>query len=298
MSFLSFDLDAKKRAQRAARAAGVDPGIMVWGLLELWEHCWLERVDVVSTVVLHGCFGHAPEVPAALATFGFLEAQGEAWRVRGAQRYLRVSTARSQGGQARAAGPRNARGQLLPSSHPAGPGPADQQNTSPTPSTEHRTPEEPKEEEAPPPPPDINRAMGALSVPAIVAGAAPDRRDPANQVPPIRERREQPPPGFSVVPPTTEPEEWTGEDFWRWAQSIRAKARYPPEKRPRASLSSWWSACLMQEGITPRALQAGFLKFGQSDFWEAREPPFPFHGFMSEWSTFTRMEAPDEAHAG
>lgn len=142
------------------------------------------------------------------------------------------------------------------------------------------------------------RAMGALSVEAVAAGAVPDRRDPDNQVAPIRERRETPPIGFTVTAPDTPPELWTGDDFWRWAQVQRMKATYPPEKKPRVSLSGWWSSCLMQEGITPRALQRGFLKFGQSDHWETADPPFPFQAFMSEWSKFTRMEVPHETHAG
>lgn len=130
---------------------------------------------------------------------------------------------------------------------------------------------------------------GSLVLGAGNAEAAP---------PPAKPESSPPPPGFSVVAPATPPEQWLAGDFWRWAQSVRMRAQLPPERQPNQhKLSHWWSSTLMVEGVTPRALQRGFERFGQSDHWETTDPPYPFAAFMSQWEQFTRMEAPDEAHA-
>lgn len=184
---------------------------------------------------------------------------------------------------------------------------------------DHQKPHHKEAESELPPPPEWDLAQasqpspgkdGASTVPApsqpggflvLGAGAGAGAGDGFLEVEgsnPSASSTERPPLGFTVVPPETPPEQWTGDDFWRWAQSKRMEARYPPEKKPRTPLSGWWSGCLMQEGITPRALQRGFLKFGQSNHWESADPPYPFQAFMSEWSKFTRMEVPDEARPG
>lgn len=156
-TYLSFELDAKKRAQRVARALDVHPGIIAWGLLELWEHAWSEQSETVTAVDLEGCFGLIPRVAEVLAVYGFIEAVDGGYRVKGADRYLRIRRARSEGGK-KAAGnlkrgaerPENQREEvpgsprLPPGSLPAPAG--DQPGMSPgsrpalTPSTEHRAP--------------------------------------------------------------------------------------------------------------------------------------------------------------
>lgn len=145
-------------------------------------------------------------------------------------------------------------------------------------------------EPAPAPTPDANRSMSAMDIPTVAAGALRERRG--------FDRPWVQPPGATIAPPDTPPEEWLGKDFWRWAQSVRLKAKLVPEKVPdERKLSVWWSGCLMTEGVTPKAMQRGFLRFGQSDHWEGTDPPYPFHAFMSQWDQFTRMEGGVEAHA-
>lgn len=143
MPYLSFDLDGKKRAALAARALGVGPGVIAWGLLELWEYAWGAKCDVVGELVLDGCFGPDERIRAALVVYGFLEVAGAAWRVRGASKYLKIAKAQSDAGKARSAGARDGKGrlapapvQLLPSSPPA-----PDQPLHPAPSTQHPTPE-------------------------------------------------------------------------------------------------------------------------------------------------------------
>src|SRR5688572_21909768 len=107
MPYLAFDLDAKKRAARAAAGLGVHPGQVAWGLLEMWEHAWEAKSETIDALTLACCFGPDPRVPGVLAAMGFVEPEGERFRVKGADRYLRISEARRRGGLA-------AKGNLIP----------------------------------------------------------------------------------------------------------------------------------------------------------------------------------------
>lgn len=104
--------------------------------------------------------------------------------------------------------------------------------------------------------------------------------------------------GATIDAPTTEPDGWSGLEFWQWAQSIRQSggllAERPPHHR---KLSAWWSEAQMRNGVTVKALKDGFFAFGQSKFWEATTPPYPFHAFMAQWDQFTQPEVSDGAPA-
>lgn len=97
MPYLQVDLDAKKRFPAVARAAGVDVGTVAWGLMELWEYVWSTKKDTVGEMVLSGCFGASQRIIDALVVYDFLERTDDGFRVRGAERYLRVSTASERG---------------------------------------------------------------------------------------------------------------------------------------------------------------------------------------------------------
>lgn len=109
---------------------------------------------------------------------------------------------------------------------------------------------------------------------------------------------ELPPPlGFSVVPPTTDPETWLGQDFWTWAQSRRVASGFLAEGKPNPSkLNGWWASARMTEGVTASALQEGFYRFGDDKHWESKDPPYPFAAFMSQWTKYTRPEAVHGSH--
>lgn len=155
MPFLAFDLDAKKRVPAAARAAGVEPGVVAWGLLEVWEHVWSTKSDVVSDIVFEGCFGPSPRMRTVMTAYGFVEPVDEGVRVKGADRYLRVRQARSNGGHAAKenlipGGQRKAN-EPSPEELPLGSFSAAAEKVArlelgSTPNTEHRTPKEEKEE--------------------------------------------------------------------------------------------------------------------------------------------------------
>lgn len=260
MSYIAFDLDALNAAPNVARAARVSEDAIIGGLLRLWAHAFRTRADMLDELEVRGCFDTPADVVPALKAFGFLaEADGKRLRVRGAERYLRVTEQRQKAGEARARSAGRSAGRFTsesPADHQRPP--ADDQHTtseSPalTPSTEHRTPNT-KEEEAPPPLTVVEKA-----------------------------------PAF-FVEPTTPPDTWTGEDFFAWAQSLRQKAGLVGERRRPRDLGAWWSTCLMTPGVTAARMQNAFLAFGDSKHWQSRTPALPFAGFVSQWDQFLGRE--------
>lgn len=97
MSYIAFDLDALNLVPSVAAAAGVRAGDITHGLLQLWAYCFRNEIEVVSEVHLKGFFG--VDAAPSLEAFGFLEAHNDEWRVRGAQRYLRIKNAQREGGK-------------------------------------------------------------------------------------------------------------------------------------------------------------------------------------------------------
>lgn len=243
MPYIAFDLDAKKRVHPAARAAGVEPGTIAWGLLELWEHVFATGDDTVSELVLDGCFGPSPRIREVLTAFGFLEAVPEGYRVRGAARYLRVKKAQSDAGK-KAAGnlkrgraePENAE-EALPAEPEVEPVDTSESRPALTPSTEHRTPKETKEEEAPPLP------------------------KPAEPRPVL---------------------ELSGAGFFAWAQAQRHAHKLVGDKVPNPSkLGAWYSEAMMELNGDDGRLRAAYAQFTDSSYWA--EAKWPFNAFMAQW---------------
>ena len=151
MSYLAVDLDALNVMPDVASAAGITTGAVAHGLLRLWAWCFREEVEVVSKVHLVGFFG--VDAGPALEAFGFLSKDGEAWRVRGAQRYLRVKQAQREGGKKGRALSSSKVGQTTPPTSTPTSGSTSRSTSAPTsrsaqaltPSTEHRTPNTLKE---------------------------------------------------------------------------------------------------------------------------------------------------------
>ena len=110
VSYIAFDLDALNKAPAAARSAGVREEDIIAGLVRMWAWCFREKVEHIEATQLRGHFG--AEVGPALVAFGYLEVDGERWRVRGADRYLRISNQRKQAGRARAASAGRAAGKF------------------------------------------------------------------------------------------------------------------------------------------------------------------------------------------
>lgn len=144
MPYLAFDLDAMARAEAAARSIGVADTLVKGGLLNLWAHCFKEKTDRVMVIQLAGFFGVVP-IAAPLVAFGFLEEDGDAYRVKGADRYLRVVKGRREGGLKAAGNLKKGATKPGPSRDQAG----EVSRLTPglSPSTEHRAPNIIQEEE-------------------------------------------------------------------------------------------------------------------------------------------------------
>lgn len=112
MPYLSVELDARRKAAMIANGLGLHPGVVMWGLEELWEISWRMKTDTTTPVGLAGCFGPDVErMMPALLVHGFLEPlDGGAYRVRGASRYLRIRAAQSAAGHAAKGNLRRGRG--------------------------------------------------------------------------------------------------------------------------------------------------------------------------------------------
>lgn len=160
MSYIAFELDALNVARDVGAAAGIAEERVTHGLLRMWAWCFREKTEHVTATHVRGFFG--ADCMAALQAFGFLAiaegfdcAEEAHFRVRGAERYLRVSEARKKGAEKTNAAKRertaSATGATLERrSSDAG---ATLNRALPdalTPSTEHRAPNtEHQEEKAP-----------------------------------------------------------------------------------------------------------------------------------------------------
>ncbi len=165
MAYIAFDMDAMRLVPQVAQAASMEPPVVGWGLVQLWQFCWLQKTETVTATHLKGFFGG--DISDALLAFGFLERSNKGFRVRGADRYLRIQKAQADAGK-RASdnlkqnskteppaitrpdrpllGGADAgfRVEPEPSRNLAGtqPGPSRSQKPALTPNTEHRTPNE------------------------------------------------------------------------------------------------------------------------------------------------------------
>lgn len=112
-SYIAFDLDALNVCPQVGAACGLTPEQASHGLLQMWAYCFRRGTAVVEDVHLRGFF-FGVEAGPALEAFGFLEGSQEGWRVKGAERYLRVQEGRSRGGKIAAANGNLKRGKKRP----------------------------------------------------------------------------------------------------------------------------------------------------------------------------------------
>lgn len=211
--YLPLEIDGKRHAALCARALGLHPGIVLWGLSELWEHVWRTHEDVISDLMLDACFTPEPRLRDALVAFGFIEKVPAGWRVRGAKRWLfGQREAGSKGGQKTASSGKSLRNlrqnkgtstEALIEAAPKHPSKHHRSDSEahPPPNTQHPTPNEP-------PPPVV---------------AVEPEADPA----------EHPP---------------TGDGCWRWIQEQRAERGLPPELHRPRGFSDWHDKALERFG--------------------------------------------------
>jgi hypothetical protein len=144
--YLQLTFDAKRRVALAARSVDLPPGALAWGLWEVWEDVWRRKDAVVPPLVLAGCLGTDPRLPAALVAFGFLmvEADGvHRLAPDDERRILLTHQQRVQAGKARAASAERSAGGMLvgrSSDSPAADQRANQRRTSGPPARNQRKP--------------------------------------------------------------------------------------------------------------------------------------------------------------
>lgn len=139
------------------------------------------------------------------------------------------------------------------------------------------------------------RAVTPPVTPLSRVTAPPTRRDETNETKQTNETQAAtaPPPAAknlptAITPPTSPPDGWMGEDFWRWAESTRQTAGCPPQGPPHpAKLSGWWSTARAMCEVEP--LQDAFLNFGDDAYWQAQKPALPFGGFMAQWNKYLNV---------
>jgi hypothetical protein len=267
--YLAFELDAKREVAGVARAAGIGPGDIAWGLLELWEACWRRKVEVVSEMTLAACFGPDQRIPLLLEEAGFLAKEDGGWRIRGAARYLRISKQRSDAGKARATGPRDSSGRLKPK--PIAPGGASG------------------------PPADVQRnASGEPALPPNTDDRAPTIEEPPPAGPSAKVLQLHP------VPPPKEDEELkvgkaleeaSGQPFWAWLARQRSSRDLAAEKEPKAFQEWLWRA-LAKVGVS--SLSGSYLRFLEDKDFAMRGWPIRVWMHENVWMVRAYDERRDE----
>ena len=251
MSHIAVDLKVVEvRAPAVARALGLDTATVIGALVILWHRCWSLKTDRVSALEVRGFFPQ-PDAAEVLASFGLLEAVDGGYRVKGADRYLRIAEQRRAAGLARSSAAGRSAGRFT-SEPPAEDQRTNQRATSGgpalTPSTEHRTPTTSSEDVGA----DKSQARG------------------------VKE----------WVAPKTDPLTWNGIDFFAWFQASRQELGLIGEKFPKAPLGPWLNEVLMTPGMTIHRLMDAVPAYGRSEHWRTRTPPLPWAGFASEWRRF------------
>lgn len=84
-------------ANAVARAANVNEDRVLAGLNRLWHWAWSQKSDVINLGQLAGLFGgeRIEALADGLVGQDFLEAHPNDWRIKGAERYLRIRKTRS-----------------------------------------------------------------------------------------------------------------------------------------------------------------------------------------------------------
>jgi hypothetical protein len=102
VSYIAVDLKViEGLAGQVARASAASEDRVLAGLVRLWHRCWVTTSDTVTRSQLAGVFGvdGVEALADALVHLEFLDVVEGGWRVRGAERYLRLKESRRAGAQ-------------------------------------------------------------------------------------------------------------------------------------------------------------------------------------------------------
>lgn len=82
-----------------------------------------------------------------------------------------------------------------------------------------------------------------------------------------------------------------GHAFFAQVQLERTESGLPREKPPHPSkVGAWWSEVLMELNGRVELLPKLYRGFSKDPFWRDKQPPLPFHGFMSQWRKYVPVE--------
>lgn len=80
--------------------------------------------------------------------------------------------------------------------------------------------------------------------------------------------------------------------FWDWFQKRREAAGLVREKPPHPNtLAGFYSEAMLEMNGERKRLQECALRFGDDKFWQAKDPPLPFSGLMSQWRKYAPIRA-------
>lgn len=255
MPFIQLELDAMEKVPDAARVAGIAEHQFGWGLNLSWRHCWREKTDLITDDHLLAFFGGEPaRVKRGLAAFRFGESlENGTTRIRGVERYLRVTEARRKGAEAanRALAERrlsDAGATLPPRSSDAPERSISEQRTA---NNEQR-----KEDDV-----DEDEEAGAQAA------------------------DEQPPPSGSAEHVGRSPDHVArSTEFFAWVQQQRIQHGLSNEPRPPAEkLGSWFAQALAEVNGDVVRIQESYSRFTDNPHWRNKNPPWPFAAFMKLW---------------
>lgn len=101
MAYIQVELMAIEHAEFAAQSLGCKRVEVLGGLVELWQFSWKRCEDIHQTSVLQAWFAFEPsKTLSVLEAFGFAEdLKNGTFRVRGAERYLRIREQRAAAGK-------------------------------------------------------------------------------------------------------------------------------------------------------------------------------------------------------
>lgn len=301
-SYIAFELKALEDAPNVARGAGVSEDTIIAGMARMWAHAWRAKSASVQAVHVRGFFG--ADVSEVLVAFGYLARTEDGLRIRGADRYLRIARARSEGGK-KASGNLK-RGAERPGSSPAPAGsqPEHLPGSDTAEIGPRLVPLEPEDTPGSSPAPAGGQpGEGPGCGPALTSSI--EHRDLKNVRTYVRTPRlpivDEParPPLQHIEAPDTPPDDWGAEEFWRWYQAERVDGvdGLPQERPPHPrKLSAWWAEARGQ--CTVEQLQEAAHRFGAEPYWCQASPPVPFVGFMSQWSRFVTPGVCDAVSQG
>lgn len=252
MPYIAYDLNALESAPHVARASGISDDAAVAGNARLWAWCWKTKTNVVCAGHLIGFYG-SHRVAEAMVAFGFLEIVPDGYRVKGADKYLRISKGKSKGGHA-------AKSNLIPGA-------------------KHRTVSSADGE--------ISREP-AESLPIEPIGSPSALTSSIEHLASNKGTTSE---GNDAAPtPPAEPPRITNPDspaiqFFCWAQDTRTQAGLVREKPPHSSkVGAWFAEAMGGVGGDEDRLKEAFLAFGDDEYWQERNCPFA--GFMAQWERY------------